>query len=234
MNIKQNLTTTNYRANGNTSRIKYIVIHYTAGKSDYEGAAYDNTKYFKTENRDASAHYFVDCGDTVWQCVEDKHVAWHCGGGLQGSGGHTFYQKCTNSNSIGVEMVSYCSGGQYYIKEQTLRNTAELVKELMKKYNIPIERVIRHYDVTGKICPAPLVNESEWNRFKNMLGENKMKEFETTFKDIEHHWAKDYIEKLEMYGVVCGDGNGKFNPDKPVTRAEVAKMISNALLILGK
>ena len=42
MNIKQNLTTTNYRANGNTSRIKYIVVHYTAGKSDYEGKILQN------------------------------------------------------------------------------------------------------------------------------------------------------------------------------------------------
>ena len=40
----------------------------------------------------------------------------------------------------------------------------------MKKYSIPVENVIRHYDVTGKRCPEPYVREAkEWEAFKNML-----------------------------------------------------------------
>ena len=40
----------------------------------------------------------------------------------------------------------------------------------MQKYNIPIENVIRHYDVTHKNCPAPFVeNTKAWDNFKNML-----------------------------------------------------------------
>ena len=47
----------------------------------------------------------------------------------------------------------------------------------MKKYNIPIENVVRHYDVTGKLCPQPFVNNNAaWNNFKNKLkGDNYMK-----------------------------------------------------------
>ena len=182
------------------------------------------------EYRGASAHYFVDCGDTIWQCVEDKNISWHCGGGLQGSNGHTYYNICTNSNSIGIEMVSYYENDTYKLKAATINNTVELIRYLMDKYNIPVANVIRHYDVTGKVCPAPLVDKGAWDNFKNSLEVIDM----SKFKDIENHWAKEYIEKLEDYGIVSGDGNGKFNPDKPVTRAEVAKMISNALLILGK
>lgn len=231
MNIKQNLTTVNFRENGNTSRIKYIVVHYTAGKSDYEGAAHDNTKYFKSENRSASAHYFVDCGDTIWQCVEDKHVAWHCGDKNINSFKSPYFGVCTNINSIGVEMVSVFENGKYFIREETLKNTAELVHYLMQKYNVPMDRVIRHYDVTGKPCPAPLVNNNEWKKFKNMITEVGNV---PNFKDVKGHWAEEYIKKLADYGIVCGDEKGNFNPDKPVTRAEAAKMISNALLILGR
>ena len=61
--------------------------------------------------------------------------------------------------------------GNWFFKAGTVNNTIELVKELMKKHNIPIERVIRHYDVTGKNCPAPYVNEKSWAEFKEKLVE---------------------------------------------------------------
>ena len=62
------------------------------------------------------------------------------------------------------------SSGRWYFEDATVKNTVELTKYLMKKYNIPVERVIRHYDVTGKICPEPYVrDETAWSNFKNML-----------------------------------------------------------------
>ena len=66
------------------------------------------------------------------------------------------------------------TSGKWYFEDATVRNTVKLTKYLMKKYNIPSERVIRHYDVTGKICPEPYVrNEQAWNAFKDMLKEGK-------------------------------------------------------------
>ena len=38
--------------------------------------------------------------------------------------------------------------------KKALDNAVKLAKILMRKYNIPVERVIRHYDVTGKMCPG--------------------------------------------------------------------------------
>ena len=164
--IKNNLTTVNYSNGSSTSRIKYIVIHYTANNGD---SALGNTNYFKSTYRGASAHYFVD-ENSIWRCVQDKDIAWHCGGGLQGSGGHSYYKKCLNSNSIGIEMCSRISNGYYYFKDETIANCIELTKYLMAKYNIPASRVIRHYDVTGKNCPEPFVRDSsKWSNFKNKL-----------------------------------------------------------------
>lgn len=97
----------------------YIVIHYVGAVS----TAKNNVDYYASKNLDASAHYFVD-EKSIWQSVEDFNKAWHCGGGLQGNGGHTFYQKCTNSNSIGIEMcVKKTAAGNWYFEEATVATT---------------------------------------------------------------------------------------------------------------
>lgn len=168
MEINKNITNIN-RTIMNNRKIEYIVIHYVGAVSTAEA----NTKYFKSVNRQASAHYFVD-DNSIWQCVEDKDAAWHCGGKLQGLKGHTYYKKCLNSNSIGIEMCCYKDiNGKLDISEKTTNNTINLVKDLMNKYNISTDKVIRHFDVTGKNCPAPFVsNESRWNEFKKSLGGN--------------------------------------------------------------
>ena len=54
------------------------------------------------------------------------------------------------------------------------------------------------------------------------------------FKDIEGHYGKDHIEKLEAYGVINGDGEGNFKPNENMTRADFAIMLANALTVLGK
>lgn len=82
-----------------------------------------------------------------------------------GNGG-AWYKICTNSNSIGIEMC--CTNSD--VSQKTVNNTIELVKYLMDKYSIPTSHVIRHYDVTNKMCPAPMVNNpTRWEAFKIAL-----------------------------------------------------------------
>ena len=159
MEIKENITTRNY-TKGNNRSIKYIVVHYVGAVS----TAKNNSDYFKSTYRGASAHYFVDDND-IYRVVRDEDTAWHCG--TTGA----YYSNCRNSNSIGIEMCCYNNNGTLDISENIVNRTIELVKELMAKYNIPVENVIRHYDVTHKCCPAPFVNNpSRWNDFKSRLG----------------------------------------------------------------
>lgn len=163
MDIKQKLAhNSNFTTSNRGSKdIKYLVVHYTANNGD---TAKGNCNYFQSPNRNASAHYFVDENE-VYQSVEDKNIAWHCGT----KSGYK-HKYCRNSNSIGVELCSRKdSKGNYYFKELVINNSAALIKDLMDKYDIQIDNVVRHYDVTGKICPAPLVDENEWKKFKNIL-----------------------------------------------------------------
>lgn len=157
MEINKLLTTVNYNK-GNNRDIKYIVIHYTGT----EAPAKNGCMYFQKTYRGASAHYFVGYSGEVWQCVEDKDIAWHCGAKKYK------HKECRNSNSIGIELCcKQKSNGTWYFEEKTLETAIELTKELMAKYNIPISNVIRHYDVSGKICPEPFVRSTAaWNTFK--------------------------------------------------------------------
>ena len=148
----------------------FIVVHYVGAVS----TAKNNALYYYNNRLKTSAHYFVD-ETSIWQSVEDCNRAWHCGGGLQGKNGHSFYGKCNNSNSIGIEMCcKLSSDGNWYFEAETVKNTIDLIKHLMEKYDIPIENVIRHYDVTGKNCPQPYINDNVWNEFKEQLKEKKM------------------------------------------------------------
>ena len=159
--------------------IEWVVIHYVGAVS----TAHDNARYFAGGDRQASAHYFVD-EDEIWQSVEESRGAWHCGGPLQGSGGHRYFQICTNRNSIGIEMCVIRKNGKYIVKDGTIKNTTWLVKKLMKKYNINKSHVIRHYDVTGKDCPdaspeydldANLLGTAAWNLFRDKITGNYVK-----------------------------------------------------------
>lgn len=161
MQIKRLLANNTNFTVGRTRSIKYIVVHYTANDGD---TAKGNCNYFSKGGRNASAHYFVD-ENGVYQSVEDYNTAWSVGAK------NYIHRACRNNNSISVEMCSRKDTNEkYYIKDKTISNTIELVKELMIKHNIPIENVLRHYDVTGKNCPEPFVRKCEqWMTFKKRL-----------------------------------------------------------------
>ena len=105
------------------------------------------------------------------------------------------------------------NNGQYYINEQTQRTTIVLVRRLMEKYNIPLENVIRHYDVTGKLCPEPFVrNQVQWLDFKQKLTEQKEVHKEMVYNYIDDNmpeWAKPTVQKLIDKGALKGDEKGK-------------------------
>ena len=153
----------NYRpaARGKTE-IQYLIIHHAA---DGEAAA-ENAAYFARRNVSRSVHYFVDENE-VWQSVRDQDIAWHCG-----TRGVYFHPYCRNENSIGIALCSHMRDGRYTFSPETALRTQRLLCILMKKYDIPPERVVRHYDVTHKTCPAPFVKSvTAWRTFKEELNE---------------------------------------------------------------
>lgn len=167
----------NYAARGNYGSerslddISYIVIHYTANDGD---SAEGNGNYFARTLTKSSAHYFVD-DNRIIQSVPDNYVAWSVGGKKWSdcvqTGGGKLYGIAKNQNSISIELCDTVKNGIVYPSELTIQNAAFLTVELMNKYNIPSERVIRHFDVNGKHCPSYWMDDNKWNlEFKSRLG----------------------------------------------------------------
>ena len=133
---------------GRSHVIDRIVVHFTATLA----SARNNATYFsRNEGQGASAHYFIDdITPEIYQSVAEGDTAWHAGNWLM------------NCRAVGIEVVS--AGEDFSATE--IQKLAWLVKRLMAKYGIGASGVIRHYDVTGKLCPAPYVAASKWAALK--------------------------------------------------------------------
>lgn len=84
------------------------------------------------------------------------------------------------SSDIGIEMCVRkkntksmgATDKDWYFEDATVEAAAELTRYLMNKYGVPASHVIRHYDVTGKICPNPYVYNTSahtWDEFKRKI-----------------------------------------------------------------
>ena len=202
--IIKNLTTVNF--SGATKKTNaYIVIHWVGKVS----TALANSEYFKNVYRKASAHYFVD-DNFIYQSVEDSAIAWHCG-----TNGTYFHKYARNSNSIGIEM---CLSSTNTISKETIARTAELVKYLMEKYNIPAENVIRHYDITHKKCPAIYVDNGKWNKLHKTLTESFVVNTGTSYNKSEVEissnatiYTNSAMKSIKIYGSVKTTGGETLN-----------------------
>lgn len=166
----------NHGAKRSTSKIKWIVIHFTANDGDSDTG---NANYFKKNVVKASAQYFVD-SDSITQSVPDNYVAWSVGGSkysnCRSTGGGKFYGICNNTNSLNIELCDDKKNGKIYPSQKTIDNALALTKKKMKQYGIPASHVIRHFDVTGKACPGywcgtPAKNKKWKTEFWNKLSE---------------------------------------------------------------
>lgn len=182
-------------------QIKYLAIHFTAGSSSAKGRARNVKSVF--ESRPASADFCVDdCEMVQFNPDINNYYCWAVGDKkAQGSGGGQLYGIASNKNTISIEICSTCNpatstavshsnhDGWSFTKE-ALDNAVKLAKIIMEKFNIPIERVVRHYDISGKLCPGIIGwndaaevydkntgkriagaknNSSEWIKFKERL-----------------------------------------------------------------
>lgn len=166
------------RSNRGGTPIKYIVVHDTGNPSRGANAT-AHYNYFNGGDRSSSADFFVD--DTQVLCVNDyyKFYTWHCGDG------HGKY-GITNRNSVGIEFCINVDSD----RDKTLERTAQLVRELMQELNIPIDRVVRHYDASRKNCPQSMSGNgwAQWYKFKEKLkGEDlTMAQYEELKNEISH------------------------------------------------
>lgn len=192
----------NYGNRRSIKKILYAVVHYTGNDCDSDEG---NANYFANNNVGASAHYFID-DDSVTQSVPDDYVAWSVGStGLLDQGspyrakGAKYWGKCTNTNSLNFELCDTVKDGKRMVSEKTRANAAVFIAKKMHEHDIPISRLIRHFDVNGKLCPIYWVtDEEDWLAFKaevnaelkKLKGEKEPAKVETTKKKYSGTFPK--------------------------------------------
>ena len=138
-----------------TSSPQYIVIHYTANPGS---TGWDNRNYFEnlkdTGETFASAQFVIGLDGQIIQCVPCNEMAY-----------------CSNSYNefcISIEMCHPDETGNF--NDETYNSCVYLVAHLMNYYHLDMDRLIRHYDVTGKNCPKYFVeNPDRWEAFKGYV-----------------------------------------------------------------
>lgn len=170
--------------NRNGKKIEWIVCHYPV----MPGCdAKRCLKYYQDTNEKKSAHYAISVNQTV-SIVPCKFAAWHCC-----VKDIKTYCDANNWNSIGIDLMDNkiskktlsVNDKDWYIPEATLERAAYLISYLMKRYNIPIDHVIRHYDVTHKCCPRPLVGD-DINEYYSISGNQKWEQFKQRIMEISN------------------------------------------------
>lgn len=179
-----------FRSSRKGCKPEYIVIHYTG--SPFQGI--DRAVHYMTEyNSKKSSHYIVD-GERIAQVVPISDAAWHVSDGSvnrryeRGKDAEAWHNSEAgaafqgNRNSIGIELCvtkadkksTKVDDTDWEFTGGTAETAARLTAALMREFEIPMPRVIRHMDATGKPCPRPFVslkadgnqdNDEQWAEF---------------------------------------------------------------------
>ena len=174
--VKEMLITPNKWSRPQTKigTIKNVVVHWVGNAGS---TAENNAKYFNSlkdgRGTYASAHYIIGNDGVVIRCVPENEVAYHA--------------SSANNYSIGIEVCHPDGTGKY--TELAYKELIGLLVDLCERYKLePTQAIIRHYDVTGKICPKYYVeNEKAWKQLKRDVVEamNRDEELENAVKVLQ-------------------------------------------------
>ncbi len=135
------------------TKINGVVIHYVGNPGT---TAESNRNYFnslsKTKTTYASSHFIIDLTGTIIQCIPLNEIS--------------YASNERNEDTISIEVCHPDKTGKF--TNESYKSLVSLTKWLCSTYNLNINDVIRHYDVTGKQCPLYFVtHEDAWLSFKN-------------------------------------------------------------------
>lgn len=131
--------------------INGVVIHYTANPGT---TAQENRDYFEglkdSHDTKASAHFIVGLEGEIIQCIPTSEIAYASNG--------------RNSDTVSIECCYENEDGSF--NQATYDSVIRLTAWLCARSGLDAEDVIRHYDVTGKMCPVYYVEHPDaWEQF---------------------------------------------------------------------
>ena len=199
--------------------IKYIVLHhsatdYQANKDDIDGEVIAKTicerqkaQWIKDEpDYKCDYHFIVGHSGKVFTGQPVEQVSWHC----------TNYQ--VNLVSIGI-----CFLGNFEKIEMPIEQFnagVELIKSLMKQYNVTLANIIRHKDVVSDITERANSTECPGKNFPYIHMLDALRNGEPFFDIGEDYPYINEVKTLKQLGIIKGDGYGYLKPHYYITREE--------------
>lgn len=152
-------------------KILGVVIHYTANPGT---SAASNRSYFEGLKRKkstyASSHYIIGLEGEVIQCIPLTEIS--------------YASNYRNNDTVSIECCHPDETGEF--KEETYSSMVVLTAALCVEFGLEEEEIIRHYDITGKMCPLYFVeHEDAWNTFRSDVMEEVAIIQENQVKDQE-------------------------------------------------
>ena len=142
------------------TEINGIVIHFIGNPNT---TAIQNRNFFanlaNTEERHASSNFIVCLDGTIVQCVPVDEIA--------------YASNHRNDDTISIELCHPDETGTF--TDETYNSAVRLTAWLSVRFGLTKEDIIRHYDVSGKICPLYFVlNEEAWDTFRADVAEEML------------------------------------------------------------
>ncbi|MBE6023807.1 MAG: N-acetylmuramoyl-L-alanine amidase [Cellulosilyticum sp.] len=186
MNIEKALLTPNRysRPGQKLTKMKKIVVHWVGNATSTAKANRNYFESLKDKKIYASAHYIIGLQGEIIQCIPENEIAYHA--------------TTANPYSIGIENCHPDWSGKF--NEKTYKSLIKLCADICKRYNLnPEQDIIRHYDVSGKVCPKYYVeNEAAWNVLKSDV----KKQLESLEQEIKDKELKEAVQGIIQFGVI--------------------------------
>lgn len=184
------------------SGVRYIVIHYTGNDSKTDTAK-NEASYFHREDgnqRNAGAHFFVDQNGDVYQTVKLKYKAWSVGGDIvtAKNGAARLHGTCTNTNSVSIELCDCAKKDPNAKMIEAVEGVIEYIRDRCPN----AKRICRHWDVTGKSCPARMTGATatgrkRWKDFLEAIGEAGEVEVKAPTKNLYFGDTGEQVKRLQ-------------------------------------
>ena len=129
------------------SGVNDIVIHYVGNPGT---TAQQNHDFFDQPDTTVSAHFLVGLDGEIIQCIPLDEVS--------------SASNERNGDTISIEVCHPDATGQF--NQKTYDSLVKLTAWLCDYCDIGRDHVIRHYDITGKLCPLYFVEHPDaWEQF---------------------------------------------------------------------
>jgi len=192
--------------------VEAIVLHHTATRGIGDGTAEWKAIMQSAQNKRgpsylADYHYGIGPTGLILSGMPVERVCYHCG------------SDEWNEKSLAVAVIGNCEDRKMPMVQQT--KLISHLTFLLIRY--PKAKILLHKEIVPTLCPGKYFPVQA---VRDLLTPGQ------PFSDVAYHdWYRLAIETCVKRGLLKGDPDGRFRPDDPITRGELAQVLQNLLLL---